>query len=203
MKKFLALLLSLALVLCIFAACGKSSEEEPVTTTKAAAQNTGEPESESVSQNTTVENYTLGKLVAVKDDTDFVLKGLRLNGNRSYANNDKDYATEDIRSGFYIQERIEFFLDTTYSNPDSEDVKVVCLPHRDFAEYEKMSFDEIAEKAAFVEIFTGMEDADSACFEPYVSSDFEPGDYDVLFTYKGEITYYIVINFTPEIESAE
>ena len=77
---------------------------------------------------------------------------------------------------------------------------MVCVPHRNITEYAEMTFDAITEEAAFVETFTGQEDPEWPCFEPYVQpNDFEEGDYDVLFTYQGKITYYLVINLTPEI----
>ena len=84
-------------------------------------------------------------------------------------------------------------------NVNFERVCLICLPHRAFTEYEKTSFEDITENAAFVETFYGMEEPDYACFDPYVfSEDFTEGDYDILFTFKGEIAYYVVINLTSE-----
>jgi len=198
MKRWIVLLLCAAF-LATFAACAKTQGGSETETTD-GGNTTQEATSEAVSQSPeSTDNYTLGTLVTVNGNTPFKLNGLRLDGNRSASeNNGKEFATQGIRAGFFLDERIAFYLDTDYRAPESEDVKVVCVPHRDFAEYEKMSFDAIAEKAAFTEIFTE-QPADASCFDPYVSSeDFKEGDFDVLFTYQGEIVYYIVINLTPE-----
>ena len=202
MKKTVIILLCLVLV-SSFASCGKKAETAPVNSEpeNIVSEPASETVTEQISQQTATEdNYTLGTLVTVNGDTEFVLKGLRLDGNRSAGeNNGKDFATEGIRSGFWLDERISFYLDTDYSDADSEDVKVICLPHRAFTEYEKTSFEDITENAAFVETFYGMEEPDYACFDPYVfSEDFTEGDYDILFTFKGEIAYYVVINLTSE-----
>ena len=204
MKRFTALLICAVLVF-LFAACSKTGGESVSNDdTTSAAQQEVTATSQAIENAESVDNYTLGTLVTVNGDTDFKLKGLRLDGNRSTAeNNGKDFATEGIRSGFFLDERISFYLDTDYNNPDSEDVKIICLPHRAFEEYKKMTFDEMTEKAAFVETFT-VQEADTACFDPYVfSEDFGEGDYDVLFTFKGEIVYYLIINLTSETVSAE
>lgn len=200
MRKILAVSVCLALLFAL-ASCVSNTDEAATTTTAPVITESASPVPEETVTGTAAEdNYTLGTLVTVNGETDFVLRGLRLDGNRSDSElNGKDFATEDIRAGFWLDERIEFYLDTDYNNPDSEDVKVICLPHHVFSEYEKMSFDEICEQAAFIETFTAQEDAEYSCFDPYVlSDDFSQGDYDILFTYKTEIVYYTVINLTPE-----
>ena len=55
-------------------------------------------------------------------------------------------------------------------------------------------------RAAVLGVFSGQESEETSCFDPYVfSEEFGEGDYDVLFTYQGEIAYYLVINLTPEL----
>ena len=201
MKKGLALLLCAVLV-CALAACSKAATEKE--TVPAGETETAQAQTETTEVTTqataSVDNYTLGTLVTVNGNTPFKLNGLRLDGNRSATeNNGKDFATENIRAGFWLDERIAFYLDTDYNNPDSEDVKVVCVPHRDITEYAEMTFDAILEEAAFVETFTGQENPEEPCFDPFVfGEDFEEGDYDLLFTYQGNIAYYMVINLTSE-----
>ena len=197
MKKALAILLSCILAIS-FAACSKKESSESTDVQTESTQQISN--SETTAQPSNDDNYTLGSLVTVNGETPFILNGLRLDGNRSASeNNGKDYATEGIRSGFFLDERIAFYLDTDYSNEDSEDVKVICVPHRPFAEYEELNYEELTEQAAFIETFYGQEDTDISCFDPYVfSEDFGDGDYDVLFTYQGDIAYYTVINLTPE-----
>ncbi len=203
MKKAFAIILCLAFVFS-FAACGEKVQPEETAPASSEAESESVPasqESETLPTYSVEDNYTLGTLVTVNGETPFVINGLRLDGNRSATeNNGKPYATEGIRSGFFLDERIGFYIDTPYSNPDSEDAKVLCLPHRPFDNYKNIPFDELAEEAAFCETFTGQEEPDFPCFDPYVfSEEFGEGDYDVLFTYQGEIVYYIVINLTPEI----
>ncbi len=203
MKKALAIIICLALIFS-FAACGKNAQPEETAPASSEAESESVPasqENETLPSSAAEDNYTLGTLVTINAETPFAISGLRLDGNRSATeNNGKPYATEGIRSGFYLDERISFYIDTAYSNPDSEDAKVLCLPHRPFENYENIPFDELVEEAAFCETFTGQESEEVSCFDPYVfGEEFGEGDYDVLFTYKGEIVYYIVINLTPEI----
>lgn len=208
MKKLIAFLLTATLVFSLSACGGK--KEEPATAPVESVQpneeeHTVEPETvqptEGVSEsvgNESEDIYVTGVLVKTADEPEFVLSGLRLDGNRSNPEeNGKDFAKAGIRNEFFLDERIEFYLDTDYIS-ETDDVKVVCLPHHPFDEYTDMSFDEIAEGAAFIETFYGQVD-DTSCFDPYVfSEDFSEGDYDVLFTYKGKIVYYTIITLTPE-----
>ena len=200
MKILLAIIICLALVFS-FAACGKKAQpEETVPASEAESESAPAQGDETLPSSAAGDNYTLGTLVTVNGETPFVINGLRLDGNRSAGeNNGRPYATEGIRSGFFLDERISFYIDTPYSNPDSEDAKVLCLPHRSFDKYENIPFDELAEEAAFCETFTGQESEEISCFDPYVfSEEFGEGDYDILFTYQDKIVYYIVINLTPE-----
>lgn len=199
MKRIIAAFICFAF-LFVLASCGSKTDEPATDTTAPEITENNSFQYETVTGVYAEDNYTLGTLVTVNGETDFVLRGLRLDGNRSAGElNGKDFATEGIRSGFWLDERIEFYLDTDYNNPDSEDVKVICLPHHVFSEYEGMSFDEISEQAAFIETFTAQE-PDTACFEPYVfGEEYLQGDYDILFTYKTEIVYYTVINLTQEV----
>lgn len=207
MKKLIAFLLAATLVFSFSACGGKNEEPSPVPVESVQPnqeEHTVEPEtveevtvSESVG-NETEDIYVTGVLVKTADEPEFVLSGLRLDGNRSNQDeNGKDFAKAGIRNEFFLDERIEFYLDTDYIS-ETDDVKVVCLPHHPFDEYADMSFDEITEGAAFVETFY-VQEPDVECFNPYVfSENFTEGDYDILFTYKGEIVYYTVITLTSE-----
>ena len=203
MKKISAVIVCLTLMFS-FAACGKETQPAETQPAPSETQSAAVPEvtGETLPPATSEDYFILGTLVTVNGETPFVINGLRLDGNRSASeNNGRPYAVQDIRSGFFLDERIAFYIDTPYSNPDSEDAKVLCLPHRPAEKYEGVSFEELAENAAFCETFTGQESDEYSCFDPYVfSEDFGEGYYDVLFTYRGEIVYLLVIYLTPEIQ---
>lgn len=93
-------------------------------------------------------DYKDGVLTQIVDEegnpkqTDFVIDGIILVGNRhSYEGVDpesegfmnklvaKGYKKEDIYSNFYLNEWIEFYIDTKYSGAES-DVKILITPHK-------------------------------------------------------------------------
>ena len=110
-------------------------------------------------------NYFDGKLTQIVDEEgkpkqiDFVIDGIILVGNRhSYdgidANNEglmnklvaKGYNKDGINTSFYLNEYIEFYLDTKYSG-DVSDVKILVVPHKTVEELEKMSYSKLEELA--------------------------------------------------------
>ena len=166
-------------------------------------------------------DYRDGVLTQIVDEegnpkqTDFVLDGIILVGNRhSYEGVDpesegfmnklvaKGYKKEGIYSDFYLNEWIEFYIDTKYSKAAS-DVKVLATPHRTVEELEKMSLSQLEELATsnggFVLDFNTPDAQNYMYFgEGYVNMDYPEGKYDILFTYKGKLAYFINVNLTKE-----
>ena len=166
-------------------------------------------------------DYRDGVLTQIVDEegnpkqTDFVIDGIILVGNRhSYEGVDpesegfmnklvaKGYKKEDIYSDFYLNEWIEFYIDTKYSGAES-DVKILITPHKTVEELEKMSLTKLEELAnengGFVlDYKTPEEDNYKYVGEGYVHQDYKEGKYDILFTYKGKLAYFINVNLTKE-----
>ena len=173
------------------------------------------------SNNTYEYNYFDGKLTQIVDEegnpkqTDFVIDGIILVGNRhSYegipaegerimdALVKKGYNKDGINTSFYLNEWIEFYIDTKYSGAES-DVKILITPHKTVEELEKMSLTKLEELATenggFVLDYKTPE-ADNYKYvgEGYVNMDYPEGKYDILFTYKGKLAYFINVNLTKE-----
>ena len=166
-------------------------------------------------------DYKDGVLTAIVDEdgnpkqTDFVINGVILVGNRhSYAGLEADtegiieklvsqgYKKEGINSSFYLNEWIEFYIDTDYAGPDN-DVKIIAVPHKSVEEYEKMSVVELATLAeddgGFI-ITYQKPDEDNYKYvgNGYVNMDYPEGKYDILFAYKNKLVYFIELTLTKE-----
>ena len=166
-------------------------------------------------------NYRDGVLTQIVDEegnpkqTDFVIDGIILVGNRhSYEGVDpesegfmnklvaKGYKKEDIYSDFYLNEWIEFYIDTKYSSAES-DVKILITPHKTVEELEKMSLSKLEELANdnggyVIDYKTPEADNYKYVGNGYVNMDYPEGKYDILFTYKGKLAYFINVNLTKE-----
>ena len=177
---------------------------------------------EKPTENTSYEyNYFNGKLTQIVDEegnpsqTDFVIDGIILMGNRHGYEGipadgeriidslvKKGYNKEGINSEFYLNEWIEFYIDTKYSK-SVDDVKIIVTPHRTVEELEKLSLSKLEELATenggFVLDYKTPE-ADNYKYvgEGYVNMDYPEGKYDILFTYKGKLAYFINVNLTKE-----
>ena len=173
------------------------------------------------SNNTYEYNYFDGKLTQIVDEegnpkqTDFVIDGIILVGNRhSYegipaegerimeALVKKGYNKDGINTSFYLNEWIEFYIDTKYSGAES-DVKILITPHKTVEELEKMSLtklEELANENGGYVIDYKTPEADNYKYvgNGYVNMDYPEGKYDILFTYKGKLAYFININLTKE-----
>ena len=163
--------------------------------------------------------YKEGVLTPIVDEDgnvkqkDFIINGLILIGNRhSYevSNGEetiesfvkKGYQTKGINSSFYLNEYIEFYIDTDYSGSTS-DVKIITVPHKSVEEYEKMSLSKLEdfslENGGFVlEYKEPDKDNYKYVDNGYVNIDNKEGKYDILFTYKGKLAYYLPITLTKE-----
>ena len=173
------------------------------------------------SNNTYEYNYFDGKLTQIVDEegnpkqTDFVIDGIILVGNRhSYegipaedkgimaALVKKGYNKDGIITSFYLNEWIEFYIDTKYSGAES-DVKILITPHKTVEELEKMSLTKLEELANdnggyVIDYKTPEADNYKYVGNGYVNMDYPEGKYDILFTYKGKLAYFININLTKE-----
>ena len=166
-------------------------------------------------------DYRDGVLTQIVDEegnpkqTDFVIDGIILVGNRhSYEGVDpesegfmnklvaKGYKKEDIYSDFYLNEWIEFYIDTKYSGAES-DVKILITPHKTVEELEKLSLTKLEELANdnggyVIDYKTPEADNYKYVGNGYVNMDYPEGKYDILFAYKGKLAYFININETKE-----
>ena len=164
-------------------------------------------------------DYRDGVLTQIVDEegnpkqTDFVIDGIILVGNRHGYDNITDteaviaklvsegYKKEGISSSFYLNERIEMYLDTKY-NGSASNVKVLITPHKTVEELEKMSISELTtlaeEKGAVLDYQTPNEENYKYIGDPYVNADYPEGKYDILFTYKGKLAYFINVNLAKE-----
>ncbi len=166
-------------------------------------------------------DYKEGVLTQIVDEegnpkqTDFVIDGIILVGNRhNYAGLEAEsegiiekivsqgYKKEGINSSFYLNEWIEFYIDTKYSG-SVDDVKILVTPHKTVEELEKMSLSKLEELAndngGFVLDYKTPEvDNYKYVGNGYVNMDYPEGKYDILFTYKGKLAYFINIAETKE-----
>ena len=166
-------------------------------------------------------DYRDGVLTQIVDEegnpkqTDFVIDGIILVGNRhEYRDNDttvtnieyfaqKGYNKEGLNKDFYLGEWIELYIDTKYSKP-VDDVKIIVTPHKTVEELEKLTLSQLEELAnengGFVlDYKTPEEDNYKYVGEGYVHQDYKEGKYDILFTYKGKLAYFINVNLTKEL----
>ena len=186
------------------------------------SQNEKKPEDKPTDKKGYEYDYKDGVLTAIVDEdgnpkqTDFVIDGIILVGNRhSYAGLEADaggimqklvstegYKKEGINSSFYLNEWIEFYIDTKYAG-STDDVKIIVTPHKTIEELEELSFAKLQELAmengGFVLDYKTPE-ADNYKYvgEGYVNMDYPEGKYDILFTYKGKLAYFINITEAKE-----
>ena len=210
MKKKILIGLMAIMVCTLLVGCGKKEEK-----------NNNNNKESSTSKEKIEYTYFDGKLTQIVDEegkakqTDFVIDGIILVGNRhSYEGISADgegiiealvkkgYKKEGLNIDFYLNEYIQFYIDTKYSKSAS-DVKILVTPHKTVEELEKMSYSQLEELATnnggFV-LDYNTPDSDNHMYlgEGYVHMDYPEGKYDILFTYKGKLAYFININETKE-----
>ena len=165
-------------------------------------------------------DYRDGVLTQIVDEegnpkqTDFVIDGIILVGNRHEYRPENSteeiidyfvkqgYNKEGLNKDFYLGEWIQFYIDTKYSG-SSNDVKILVTPHKTVEELEKLSLSQLEELANenggfVIDYKTPEEDNYKYVGEGYVHQDYKEGKYDILFTYKGKLAYFININITKE-----
>ena len=230
-KVFLIISLILVLVIGLFilTGCGnkkeenKSTDNTQTTSKNESATNTVVNNTNNTATNNKKYEYTYkdGVLTQIVDEegnpkqTDFVIDGLILVGNRhSYLDLQAEsegiigklaqqgYKKDGINASFYLNEYIEFYIDTKYTGSVS-DVKILVTPHKTVEELEKMSLsklEELAENNGGFVLNYKTPEADNYKYigEGYVNMDYPEGKYDILFTYKGKLAYFINITETKE-----
>ena len=190
-----------------------------------SSQNEKKPEDKPTEKKGYEYDYKDGVLTAIVDEegapkqSDFIIDGIILVGNRhSYAGLEAEtegiieklvstqgYKKEGLNSSFYLNEYIQFYIDTKYEG-SAGDVKILVTPHKEVADLEELSFAKLQELATenggFVLDYKTPE-ADNYKYvgEGYVNMDYPEGKYDILFTYKGKLAYFI--NITEAKEPAE
>ena len=227
MRKKVCLVICLILAISLFflTGCGNKKEENKVTDntkttqkSESATNLTVETQEDKTTANKEKYEYTYrdGVLTQIVDEegnpkqTDFLIDGIILVGNRhSYSGLEADsegimeklvqqgYKKEGINSSFYLNEYIEFYIDTDYSGTES-DVKILVTPHKTVEELEKMSLSKLEELATenggfVLDYTTPEEDNYKYIGNGYVNMDYPAGKYDILFTYKGKLAYFINI----------
>ena len=172
-------------------------------------------------ENNTVEyDYKDGVLTQIIDEegnpvvTEFTIDGIILVGNRhSYAGLEADtegiiqklvsqgYLKEGINSSFYLNEYIEFYIDTPYVGPLAK-LDVFVVPYKPIEEYQNMSFKKILELANEKGFNLSIDNIDKDNYfyagEGYVNMDYSEGKYDILFLYDQKIAYFLQIDLTKE-----
>ena len=222
----IALVLALAIGLFVLTGCG-DKKEEIVVTNNAQTSQKNESATNKVENNTNNTattsnkkheyNYKDGVLTQIVDEdgnpkqTDFVIDGIILAGNRHSYNEDstgsieylakQGYKKEDLNKDFYLNEWVELYIDTKYSK-SVDDVKILITPHKTVEELEKMPLSQLeelaSEKGYVIEYKVPEEDNYKYVGNGYVNMDYPEGKYDILFMYKGKLAYFININETKE-----
>ena len=170
-----------------------------------------------INNNTSEFNYTEGILHEIgyfdEEPSPFVIDGIILIGNRhSYDGREdvesvikyfveKGYNKDNINSSFYLNEWIEFYIDTKYYGaPD--DVVIFAVPHKPIEEYLNMSSTELEEYASengfVMQYMMPEEDNDKYVGSNFINMDLPEGKYTILFSYRGRLVYYICIDLTKE-----
>ena len=226
----ICLVLVLAIGLFVLTGCGNKKEENKVTSNNSQTTQKNESTANTVvnnTNNTTTSNnkkyeytYKDGTLTQIVDEegnpkqTDFVIDGIILVGNRHEYRPENSaeenieylvkqgYNKENINKDFYLNEWIEFYIDTKYSG-SANDVKILITPHKTVEELEKMSLtklEELANENGGYVIDYQTPEADNYKYvgNGYVYQDYKEGKYDILFTYKGKLAYFINVNLTKE-----
>ena len=213
MKKKILIGLMAIMICVLLVGCGKKEEKNDNNGNSGSGTSGSTEKSEY--------NYFDGKLTQIVDEegkpkqTDFVIDGIILAGNRHTYDGDsvdgnmeylskKGYKKEGLNKDFYLNEWIELYIDTKYSGA-SNDVKILITPHKTVEELETMSFSQLQELAtenggAIIDYETPDEENYKYVGNGYVNADYPDGKYDILFTYKGQLTYFININETKEAE---
>ena len=221
-KTILSIVLILVLIACLVVLTGCFKKAEENTENGQVAEESGDTNTGKTTETSSKVEYDLreGVLNQVVDEdgnpkqTDFIINGLILVGNRhNYAGLEADtegvveklakegYKKTGINSSFYLNEWIEFYVDTEYEGEDYN-IKVFAVPHKSIEKLEEMYYDDLLETAAHKGLYMNYETPDEDNYkyvgEGYINMDNPEGKYDILFMYKQKIAYFMTVDLSKE-----
>lgn len=218
MKKILSACICIIMAVSMVA-CGSSSSssDSKSTSSKSSASSSADSKSDggnsgdSSGQDLSKYKFNKGELVRITDDnnepavTDFEIKGLIVVGNQTEgagfdAQKSGGYKTSGLKADFMLNEHISLHAEGITGN--TEDLKIICLPHREMADYILKSADELTQIAetegAYVNASGPDTERDNEIVDFYVGpiDERKAGSYDILFVYKGKLAYYLPIELS-------
>ena len=222
MKKILSACICIIMAVSMVA-CGSSSSssDSKSTSSKSSASSSADSKSDggnsgdSSGQDFSKYKFNKGELVRITDDnnepavTDFEIKGLIVAGNQTEgagfdAQKSGGYKTSGLKADFMLNEHISLHAEEITGN--TEDLKIICLPHREMADYILKSADELTQIAetegAYVNASGPDAERDNEIVDFYVGpiDERKAGSYDILFVYKGKLAYYLPIELSKPAE---
>ena len=222
MKKILSACICIIMAVSMVA-CGSSSSssDSKSTSSKSSASSSADSKSDggnsgdSSGQDLSKYKFNKGELVRITDDknepavTDFEIKGLIVEGNQTEgagfdAQKSGGYKTSGLKADFMLNEHISLHAEEITGN--TEDLKIICLPHREMADYILKSADELTQIAetegAYVNASGPDAERDNEIVDFYVGpiEERKAGSYDILFVYKGKLAYYLPIELSKPAE---
>lgn len=222
MKKILSACICIIMAVSMVA-CGSSSSssDSKSTSSKSSASSSADSKSDggnsgdSSGQDLSKYKFNKGELVRITDDnnepavTDFEIKGLIVAGNQTEgagfdAQKSGGYKTSGLKADFMLNEHITLHAEGITGN--TEDLKIICLPHREMADYIFKSADELTQIAetegAYVNASGPDAERDNEIVDFYVGpiEERKAGSYDILFVYKGKLAYYLPIELSKPAE---
>ena len=218
MKKILSACICIIMAVSMVA-CGSSSSsgDTKSTSSKSSASSSADSKSDggnsgdSSGQDLSKYKFNKGELVRITDDNnepavaDLEIKGLIVAGNQTEgagfdAQKSGGYKTSGLKADFMLNEHITLHAEEITGN--TEDLKIICLPHREMADYILKSADELTQIAetegAYVNASGPDTERDNEIVDFYVGpiEERKAGSYDILFVYKGKLAYYLPIELS-------
>ncbi|MBQ3936870.1 MAG: hypothetical protein II722_07420 [Ruminococcus sp.] len=222
MKKILSACICIIMAVSMVA-CGSSSSssDSKSTSSKSSASSSADSKSDggnsgdSSGQDLSKYKFNKGELVRITDDNnepavaDLEIKGLIVAGNQTEgagfdAQKSGGYKTSGLKADFMLNEHITLHAEGITGN--TEDLKIICLPHREMADYILKSADELTQIAetegAYVNASGPDAERDNEIVDFYVGpiEERKAGSYDILFVYKGKLAYYLPIELSKPAE---
>ena len=222
MKKILSACICIIMAVSMVA-CGSSSSssDSKSTSSKSSASSSADSKSDggnsgdSSGQDLSKYKFNKGELVRITDDNnepavaDLEIKGLIVVGNQTEgagfdAQKSGGYKTSGLKADFMLNEHITLHAEGITGN--TEDLKIICLPHREMADYILKSADELTQIAetegAYVNASGPDAERDNEIVDFYVGpiEERKAGSYDILFVYKGKLAYYLPIELSKPAE---
>lgn len=207
MKKYIPVL---AIILLLLSGCGKEKESDVIfeygSDTNAQQSNAevliDEKGNEVIYQNDSAsgavypDSFSLGKIYRVKEDLRTSITGVELNGDKGGSANDGlvnniGIKNEGIRSVFELNENISMKIQYTGGGIFGNGIKYAISPHKQIQEYNSEIINSIPDG------YKGSVSNDEVIFN-IASDQYNPGYYDILFLYDGNIIDYVTIKLFKE-----